>query len=202
MGHSVRKLDKPMTVEEFLKWDSGDDYVWELIDGYPVLKDWDEAQGHAAPSNIHGAITARLGRLLGNRIEAARRPCRVEVGTGTKRNPGDRTYLIPDLAVRCGPSVRDAEDPILVVEVLSPSNSASEMNRKRAFFQGLPSMREIVEVEQDEPGVTVLRRVGDLWVHHRVEGLDATLRLESVDADIPLADLYGDLLPPAEAAEG
>jgi len=199
---AVRKLDHRMTVEEFLVWDSGDDYVWELVDGYPVVRDYDPATGQAAPSSDHGAIIAAFARHIGNALAASGRRCRLEVGTGVDHGRKDRDYRVPDLTVRCGRSPRDADQPLLVIEVLSPANSASEMNRKRAFYQAIDGLAEIVEVEQDEAAAILLRRQGDQWVQSRVEGLDATLWLESIGAGIPLADLYRDILPEPGAEAG
>ncbi|MFC7333956.1 Uma2 family endonuclease [Rhodocista pekingensis] len=208
---AVRKLDRRMTVEEFLAWDSGDDLVWELIDGYPVLRDYDPATGQASPSPDHGAVTAALGRLIGNALAARKHPCRLEIGSGVDHGRRDRDFRIPDLLVRCGRTPAGPGEPVLVVEVLSPANTASEMHRKHAFFKATPSIREIVELEQDEAACTVLRRLpgragpgdaggdgadggADIWVQERLAGPDAVLRLDSIDAAIPLAEVYRGIL--------
>ena len=109
---------------------------------------------------------------------------------------------MPHLLVRCGASRQGPGEPVLVVEVLSPANSASEMNRKHAFFKCVPGIREIVEMEQDEAACTILRLRDGVWVQDRVAGLEAMLRLDSIDADIPLRDIYQDILPPAAGETG
>lgn len=197
---ALRKIDRRMTVEEFLAWDSGDDHVWELIDGYPVMRDYDPATGRALPSPDHGAIVANLCRHVWNALAVCQRPCRLEIGSGVDHGRKDRDFRIPDLMVRCGGrggKEGGPGEPLLVIEVLSPANTATEMNRKRTFFRTTPSIAEIVEVEQDEAACTAARRRGDAWVEERVEGLDAVLRLDSIDADIPLAEIYAGILETA-----
>jgi Uma2 family endonuclease len=53
----------------------------------------------------------------------------------------------PDLFVRCGPLADEAtecDDPILVIEVLSPSTRAQDLVRKRWGYQAIPSVRHLV----------------------------------------------------------
>ena len=199
MGEAA-KVMAPMTVEEFLAWDSGDDFVWELIDGYPRLKFPPNPAllGQAAPSDEHGVIVGNLHRLIANHMIAGRKPCRVIPGAGQKVNRQRERLRIPDLAVKCGPTARDARDPILMVEVISPSNSAREIAEREADFRALPTVQQILVLEQEAPVATLSTRVGDLWRMERLEGLDAILRLDSVGLEIPLAEVYRDVLDGAD----
>jgi len=194
---------KPMTVAEFLEWDSGDDLVWELIDGFPRLKfpPNPELRGQAAPSDEHAVIVKNVTYAVETAIRAQGRPCRVMPGPGQAiPRRGDR-HRIPDLAVKCGRSAFEARDPILIVEVVSPSNRAVELVERQADFQSLPTVQEVVIIEQARPVVMRHRRVGDLWRTDRFEGLDAALTLESVDLVLPLSEIYFSVLRP-EAEPG
>lgn len=191
MGEAAR-LGQPMTVEEFLEWDSGDEYLWELVDGYPQLKFLPDAEGHAAPVDEHGVIVHNLSVAIDHPIRANRMPCRIISGHG---QPVDRTrYRMPDLVVRCGRTSREARDPILVVEVLSPSNSAVEMERRQRDYMSLPTLQEYVVIELGRPAAQSRRRRGDLWRFDQVEGLDAVLTLESVALSAPMRDVYRSVL--------
>ena len=198
------KVQGPMTVEAFLQWDSGDDFVYELIDGHPRLKfpPNPEIHGQAAPSDEHMVIVGNLTALVTTHVRARRRPCRVMPGPGQVVPRKQNRYRIPDFAVKCGRTAREAVDPILIAEVLSPSNTAVEMDEREADFRSLPTVQEILRIEQSRPAVTLLRRAGDLWRADRLEGLDALLRLESIALDIPLSDLYRDVLDEEDAAAG
>ncbi|HYE53161.1 MAG TPA: Uma2 family endonuclease [Azospirillaceae bacterium] len=185
-----RTLDRKMTVEEFLRWDSGDDYVWELLDGTPILKDHDPETGHAAPSAAHGRLVGTLGARIDAALARGGRPCALEIGSGTTLADGSGSYLVPDLLVTCGRSVLEADSPVLAVEVLSPSNSTWERRFKEAAYKAIPTMREVVEVAQDRLWVSVARRTADGWAVEVAEGPQARLRLESVGLDLALEELY------------
>ncbi len=204
MGEPAKVL-RPMTLEEFLEWDSGDDCVWELVDGFPRPKFPPNPAllGQAAPSDEHGVIVKNLTFALENLVRAGKLPCRVIPGAGQKVSVRRNRLRIPDLTVKCGPTSREAWDPILVVEVISPSNSARELAEREADFRALPTVREIVVLEQDAAVATVSHRVGDLWRVERLEGLDAVLSLESVGLEVPLREVYRDVLElEAEVAVG
>jgi len=56
------KVTKPMTVGGFLEWDSDDDFLYELIDGYPRLKypPNPDFMGQAVPSDSHQLILSNM----------------------------------------------------------------------------------------------------------------------------------------------
>jgi hypothetical protein len=91
-------------------------------------------------------------------------------------------------------------DPVVVVEVLSPSTGQVDRWRKVADYRTLPSIQEILVVFSDERRVEVQRRTADGW---RVDDLigRADIRLGCCSAPIPLDALYRDLLPGAAEIE-
>jgi Uma2 family endonuclease len=67
---------KPMTLEDFLRWDDGTETRYELIGGFPVAM--------APPAEAHRILAMRLG----SRIDAAlarRRPCNAQIEAGVIR---------------------------------------------------------------------------------------------------------------------
>jgi Uma2 family endonuclease len=112
------------------------------------------------------------------------------------------TYYVADLAVTCAPREpgrRMLAEPMLIVEVLSPSTEHIDRLRKLADYRTLPSVQEILIVFPDERRVEVQRRTADGW---RVEDLigQAAMRLGVSDAPIPLDAIYRDLLTGPDAA--
>lgn len=195
---AAKKIDRPMTVEEFLAWDSEDDLTWELIDGYPRLKfpANPEFQGQAAPTTDHQRIVRNLLVVIDAKLRTNRPRCEVIPGTREAIPRRHRRCRVPDLAVRCGP---DGSQPVLVVEVLSPSNTFAELAEREADYQSIPTVLEIVVVEQDRPVVHLRRRRGELWPGYRIEGIDQSVTLESVGLELPLTEMYRDVLPKGEA---
>ena len=56
------------------------------------------------------------------------------------------------------------EQPLLLVEVLSPSTRRTDFGVKILGYQELPSAREIWAVDSEERSVRVWRRAGDEWI--------------------------------------
>ncbi len=182
---AAAKLPVRMTVGEFLNWDPGDG-LWQLVDGEPRCM---------APSNrTHGSLQARLAQLLGNHLDAQGGACFVVTEPGIVPHLMSKHNIrIPGLAVTCTPYEREETtlpNPVLVVEILSPSNPADTWANVWAHTT-IPSVQEILIVRSDAIGAELLRRhPGRQWPD-LPEPIDAgDLTLESVNFTVPLADLY------------
>jgi len=173
--------EKRWTVEEFLAWDDGTDRRYELVDGRIVAM--------APPSEAHGTIVANLAAELRNRL---RPPCRVVGEAGVVPADRDDSYYQTDLLVTCAPPERGRRhpvDPVLIVEVLSPSTADHDRGRKVEDYSRLPSVQEILLVSSEERRVRSWRRDGPRWIVEDLIG-EAELRLETVPDPIPLAAIY------------
>ena len=80
-------------------------------------------------------------------------------------------------------------DPVLIVEILSPSTDRDDVFIKLPAYQRIPSLQEILYVETERIGATVYRRAENTWLTINL-AREAQLRLETVGLDIPLAMLY------------
>ena len=145
-----------MTLDEFLSWDPNDPtgVSWQLIDGEPVAM----APGSAA----HGEIQAELTALLRNHL-FDRPPCRPVTEPGiVPRARADINYRVPDIAVTCEAPTRDQmiHQPIVLVEVLSPSNEV-ETNAHIWAFTTIPSVMEILSIHSTRIAASLLRRGSD-----------------------------------------
>jgi Uma2 family endonuclease len=95
-------------------------------------------------------------------------------------------------------------EPVLVVEVLSPSTSAFDRGEKFAAYRQLPSLAEFLLVDIDARRCELYRKGTDgLWVLHPTQG-EEPLQLASLGLTIDAQDLWADLEPdlpaPATAA--
>lgn len=173
-----------MTLAEFLAWDDGTDTRYELVDGRVVAM--------APPNDAHGTIVMNVGAEIRS---ALRPPCRVVAEAGILRPNRDDSYYVADLGVTCGPAADRRQylpEPILIVEVLSPSTEDHDRGRKVGDYREIPSLQEILVVSTQQRRVELWRREGDHW---RVEDLigEASVRLESCNASIPLAAIYANV---------
>jgi Uma2 family endonuclease len=119
-GRSIlaQAASKRMTLGEFLSWDDGTDTRYELWDGVVVAM--------APPMAPHG----RLALALGGELRAALRsrpPCGAFSEAGIALPDRNDTFYVADIAVTCQPlraEDRLSSNPVLIVEVLSPSTAA------------------------------------------------------------------------------
>ncbi len=155
-----------------------------------------------------GEIVPRLGRsprhsALSSGIGAALENTRPRGCTGFQSDmrirvvaTGRATY--PDVSMVCGPIELDEADrsgttitnPILLVEVLSPSTEEVDRGSKWRDYQRIPSLREYVLVSQ-EPRVEIYRRLpAGTWEYLDVREGVVTL---ASGPTLDLAMLYQDL---------
>lgn len=182
-------IGKKMTVEEFFDWQLGQDRNYELVDGVPVLT----VKAMTGASDRHDRITVNAIVTLGTQLRG--KPCRPKTDdTSVRTFRGTRR---PDIIIECGkPGPRDmtADDPRVVIEVLSPSTMRFDRFQKLAEHQQHPAISVILLVDSEAPQVTAWRRAGDRWTPEELEGLDAVLPLPEIGAELPLAELYLDVV--------
>jgi Uma2 family endonuclease len=154
-------------------------------------------------SRAHNLIAANIiGRL--NR-HLAGNPCEVYGADMRVKVSESGLYTYPDISVAC-PSIefemRQGTDtllnPVVVIEVLSPTTEAYDRGRKLAHYQKLPSLREYILVSQDEPRIDHLERLaGGDWRLSIAAGLEATVRLNAIDCQLRLIEVHDKLeFPP------
>jgi Uma2 family endonuclease len=180
MAHAA---EKRMTVAEFLDWDDGTDTRYELIDGRPL------AMAPVAPG--HSVIVANATYELRSRLK---RPCYVGSEAGVERPDRDDTFYEADLVVSCTPvqpQMAAIPDPVVVIEVLSPSTLEHDRGRKAYDYRRIGSVQEIVLLSSEQRHVVIWRRRGAKWEVEDLIG-DAALELEAVGVSIPLAAIYAD----------
>src|SRR5271166_1227970 len=145
-----------MGVEQFLVWAEGREGRWELRDGEPVLMAPERAAHALTKFAAQKAIDAAIAR--------ARLRCRIYPDGMTVRVSA-RTAFEPDALVVCPPPPLDAieiPNPVIVVEVLSPSTAADDHGVKLDGYFSLPSVEHYLILDPD-------RRV---MIHHK-RGTDA-----------------------------
>lgn len=101
---------------------------------------------------------------------------------------------VPDLAVTCeadDPGQHAMAEPILLVEILSPSNEAETRANVWAYTT-IPTVREILLVRSTHIGAELIRREpeGGWPANALALAADASLVLESLDFSCPLATVY------------
>jgi len=144
---------------------------WELAEGerYEVI--YGEAFAMSAPGERHQLILMELASQF--HVYLKGKPCRVfpapyDVRLFYREDDGDDTVVQPDITVVCDEKKRGSEGcrgaPDLVVEILSPSNSAIEMQRKFGLYQRA-GIREYWVVDPENKELTIYRFGENLGFH-------------------------------------
>lgn len=104
-------------------------------------------------------------------VEAAAIPCKTFMD-GVTVQVGDDTNYEPDVVVNCGERLDDdaiaAPNPVIVVEVLSPSTRAVDTGSKLTDYFLLPSVQHYVILRSDRRVVVHHRRNADGGIDTRL----------------------------------
>ncbi len=193
MGYAAVQLQ--MTSQDFLAWDATQTVKHEFVRG--------EVFAMAGASEAHVTLTLNLAMALRQHLRGT--PCRSFITDMKLRVEAADAFFYPDVMVCC--SAADASsplvkrDPVLLVEVLSPSTEAYDRGEKFASYRLLPNLREVVLIDPASRRCEVFQKRDSgpdqgLWVLHPYEpGQDVVLR--SVDLTVTAERLW-DEVPPVE----
>ncbi len=106
-------------------------------------------------------------------------------------------YTYPDAMVVCGKPEFAAgrndtiTNPILIVEVLSPSTKNYDRGQKFMLYRDIETLVDYVLVDQDRPHVEYFHRLDDgRWLLTEFNTTDATLQLEALQLELPITRIY------------
>lgn len=176
-----------MTEAEYLAFERASETKHEYLNG--------QVYAMTGASRAHNLICSYTAASLINQLQG--RPC--EVYPGDMRIKVSRTglYTYADVSVVCGEAqFEDAEldmllNPIVIVEVLSPTTESYDRGKKFQHYRQLAALREYVLIAQDSPRIErFLRRDDESWVLQDAQGLDSHLELPSIGCTLTLADVY------------
>jgi Uma2 family endonuclease len=172
-----------MSVDEFMTWAVQQPERWELVDGLPVAMSPDRV--------IHGDVKYRVARALDGAIAKARLQCRFVLDSAAVRVDA-RTLFQPDALVYCGepvaPEALEVPNPVVVIEVLSPSNATSDLRDKLQGYFRVPSVQHYLIVDPDKHLVIHHAR-GEDAIATRIL-TDGSIRLEPPGLDLAFAELF------------
>lgn len=187
-------VPQKMTVDEFYDWSELQEAAYELVDGVPVplYPEADEdgvvratAAGtidhHSVQGNAWGAIRQRL-------------PSGCRVATGARLRVTEEQTHVPDVVVWCAETDKGARmiaDPVILVEVLSPTTANVDKGQKLDEYQQLASVQEVWLVDSTRRWAKIHRRVEGGWFVTDAIG-QGVFRSEALGGEVPLDELYAD----------
>jgi len=168
-------------------WTYADYKGWEIKPGerYEII--YGEAYAMSAPNLSHQSILMELAKQIA--VFLSGKPCKVfpapfDVRLFYEEDESDDTVVQPDISVICDRGKLGKEGcrgaPDFVIEILSPSNTAIEMQRKFKLYREA-GVREYWVVDGDDKTVSV----------HLFDGGTAITRSYGEDDVVPVAVLEG-----------
>ena len=142
----------------------------------------------------HNLITNNISGELRTRLKGS--ACAVFANDMRISIPTAKSYFYPDAGVVCEePRFEDDVfdtllNPIVIVEVLSPSTEAYDRGEKFAHYRQLTSLQEYILVAQDQIRVEHYRRQERQWIFTDFEKQDEILSLPSIQCELPLHEIY------------
>ena len=131
-GHHDVALRRPMTLDEFLAWERGQELRYEFDGIRPAAMTGGTVE--------HSEIATNLVEALRERLQG--KPCRAFRGDLKVVVAGRVRY--PDTMVTCSPVPRGTDvvpEPVVVFEVLSASMAATDRIEKNEEYRLTPSIQ-------------------------------------------------------------
>jgi Uma2 family endonuclease len=187
-----------LSPEEYLARERLAEYKSEYVYGQVYAMAGGSPEHNLVAGNVHTALNIALRA----------RPCLVFNSDMKVRLPNSLKFYYPDATVVCEkPRYADDErdallNPLLLVEVLSPSTATYDRSKRFQHYQEIPSFREYLLVAQDEPLIErfVKQADGNL-LYTKIAGLDQRLELVTLDCQLALQDIYAKVEWPISTIE-
>ena len=174
--------------EEYLALERVVDERHEYLDGIVYLM--------AGESPAHSTICFNLAGLIHQQLRG--KPCRGFSPNMKVATNETGLFSYPDLAIVCGkPDLYDDKgdvltNPIVIVEVLSPSTENYDRGEKFLRYTNyIETLEDYVLISQDKPLIEHYSKQENAgWDKTEIEGMDGVLKLDSVECEIALVELY------------
>jgi Uma2 family endonuclease len=142
-------------------------------------------------SRAHWQITFNLAKALDARLDPNKWAVLPEFGVGLEPDSVRFPDVIVDIAGGTGKDLT-ASGPVLIAEVLSPASERVDLGDKAAEYLRLPSLAAYLVFAQDQVKAWAWTRgrLGFASGPVVLEGADAVVRIEALDLDLPLGEVY------------
>lgn len=185
------KSDRRYTLEEYIELDRKSDMKLEYWYGEIFAK--------VGGTINHNSIASNLITELG--IQLKNRKCQVFGSEQQIKVPDAPPYKYADVSVVCGQPVievlQDQEmliNPILLIEVLSPSTEAFDRGDKFTAYKSIVSFREYLLIAQHRPHIThFIKQSDNAWSYAEINDINEKVVLISIICTLSISDIYRDV---------
>ena len=177
---------KKYSLSEYFELEKTSDVRYEYVFGEIFLM----SGGSPNHNRIAGAIYANLYPQLINT------PCE-SFTENMRTRTHNQVYRYPDIVVACTPrfininGVQSLTNPILIVEVLSESTEAYDMDRKFQEYRQIESLIYYLLVSQIEVLATLFTKDDNgNWTNQVYTSLDEILEFPAINCKLSIRDIY------------
>ena len=189
MKRATLRVMHENTIEDYVRFENSSPTKHEYVYG-SIIAMTGGTINHAAL--IAQVIAQLAGAVRGSGCRAFSSELRIRVD-------GQELILYPDATIVCGNARADVQDqnavlnPVLIVEVTSPSTEKYDRGKKYGYYQRVPTLREYVVVSHAERLVEVYRRTDNGTWALGDKAANGALRLASINSPLNVDELYAGL---------
>jgi Uma2 family endonuclease len=180
MAKARAESELPRTVEEFDRWNAEQPDRWEFIGSVPIMM--------APAANNHSIIKGNVFAALHRGLRSG--ACRAMVDGPEVRSA--KLVAVPDVLVTCeaiAGHVGVVSQPVVLVEVMSPSSVRDDTYRKWHSYCLVPSLQHYLVVSQEERLLTLHTRTGPSSFAETVHS-EGTIELSAIGVTLSLDEIY------------
>jgi Uma2 family endonuclease len=178
------------TEEEYLAMEEQSQEKHEFYNGKMIAMPGGTATHNLIATNIATGLTIALEKSLQENFLVFNSDMKIHIARIA-------SFVYPDAVVVCEKIelYRDRKDviinPLLIVEVASPSTAAYDRGNKFRYYKSLPSFKEYVIIEQETPYVLAsFKTAENTWTDTEATDLNQSIHLQSINCSIDLKRIY------------
>jgi Uma2 family endonuclease len=177
--------ERRYTFREYVELEASSNLRYEFVDGVVYAMSGGSPDHSRLAANVISILTAQL----------AGKPCQTFTSDLRVRVLETGLATHPDVSVICGSLQRDPEDantatnPVVIVEVLSPSTQRYDREEKAAHYRRIRSLASYVLISQEEQRLEVFSRNDDeSWTLR--EARSGAVDLAAIGCSLAVEDVY------------
>lgn len=180
-------LPKPIyNADEYLALEESAEYRSQFYDGEIFTMAGASRKHNIAAGNIYANLHFQLRN----------RPCEI-YQNDMRVKVSENFYTYPDIVIVCGePQIERKHgenllNPIVLIEVLSPSTEKFDRGEKARLYRLMPSLKEYVLVSQDKSYIEhFVRQENGGWLLTEIAKMTEVLPLPTISCELNLSDIY------------
>ena len=179
---ALTDAENSLTEAEYLDGEQDSHIRHELIGG--------EVYAMTGASDKHNKISGNIFSEIRHSLKQQKAQCSSYVNDMKVKVQND--FFYPDVMVVCDQQDNEnayyKTNPVIIVEILSPSTRRTDKTLKRLAYQSIASLQEYVLIEQDKAEIEVFTRQSGWQAIYYYLGDEITF--ESISVTVSVEEIY------------